>query len=671
MSDVSVPGVAGGKYDKLIETLMQKERVPRDNAAEKLKKYEQQNALWQKIGRFSHDVRDTSRSLYSFNNPFVEKTVESSNDSALTATVSRDAQEQKFDISIDHIAKPDSFLSGKIAKDYKIPKGRYTFTVGEKSFSLNWKGGRYRNFIQQVNRRGKHILHISEIKTTGDDYSLLFESQITGAKQRLHFSDDARDFALENGLIKKNDGIAVAVSIPEKPIAPRVNTRIPFAESVRAEQQYVLEYSVRVQERSPRQHYSSMADNNASHKGDSAGGLEQIGSVIYNGIRITNEPNMTDIPNLAPAQTQSQKQPVQNTAPHMVSEDYNTFSLISKTGTLIPLPPLKNTSDIQTFTIPLEQYGDVQGLAVHNNNTHKSLIIENILISDPRATGDYVPVHPVSRAQDAVFRFEDIKIERATNDIDDLVPGVTLHLAGRTQKTETVSIEPDTEVAKNAIIEMVAQYNRLLAEINIVTSNQPAVIEEIGYFSDEERETAKENLGVLFGDSTLSSLKNKLRRIVTNVYRRNDDARIRSLAEIGISTKSDKGSGINAAQLRGYLEINEKQLDEALENSMEDVRYLFGYDTNSDRLADDGVGVQLFNQIDPYIQRGGIFPNKTNGLTARMKLTNDRIERYDKQLEKKESMLRQKYGAMDGTLQRLQKQSGMIKNFSQQSQKPN
>ena len=42
MSDMNIPGIGAGKYDNLIETLMKKERAPRDSAAEDLKKYEQQ-----------------------------------------------------------------------------------------------------------------------------------------------------------------------------------------------------------------------------------------------------------------------------------------------------------------------------------------------------------------------------------------------------------------------------------------------------------------------------------------------------------------------------------------------------------------------------------------------------------------------------------------------------
>ena len=653
---MNIPGIGAGKYDNLIETLMKKERAPRDSAAEDLKKYEQQNAIWRKINQFSTEIREKTRDLYSFNNPFVEKTVASSNERAVTATASRDAREQTFKISINQIAQADSFLSNEVSKDFQVPKGLYTFTVGEKKLSVNWQGGKYRSFIDAVNKKGKDVIRISEIKTSPGAVSLLFESQLTGEANRLEFSDDALSFALENGLIKKNDRLAVDAEKTEVAVPAQTTERIAFSKPVRGSQQYVLEYTVSLQNNADVSAPPSGQGEQASSGGNPI--YEQVGTVSYKGVTVTNAPSDSSI---VPETLGL------NPVPAAPVEDYNVLSLVSSRGTLIPLPPLADTAETQTFSIPLSKYGDITGITVHNNNTDKTVSLAQIKVYDPKATGEYIPVNPVSQAQEASLTFEGIPVKRSTNKIDDLIPGVTLQLEDKTDKPESISIKPDPQPAKDAIIEFVAKYNRLVAEINIVTSNQQAVIDEIEYFTDDERKTAEENLGALFGDTTLSSLKNNLRQIVANVYRRNTDTPIRTLSQIGISTKSDTSSALNEARLRGYLEIDEKKLDESLKNSIEDVRYLFGYDTDNDVLIDDGVAYQVFKQIDPYVQRGGIFSTRTNGLAARIKTSKDKIARYDQALEKKEQELRQKYGDMDGSLRNLQKQSDMINNFSRQN----
>lgn len=668
MSDISVPGAAAGKYDKLIETLMQKERAPRDSAAENLQEYKRRYALWQSINRFSNDVREKTRTLYSFNNPFAEKQVESSNEQAITATASRNASEQKIKIEVNQKAQSDGFLSKDLLKDYQVPTGKYTFAIGEKKISIDWQGGHYKKFIDLVNRKARNSLRISEIKTTDSSHSLLFEAQAEGSNNKLQFEDDALPFALENEIIKKNEGDGYEILAQNISIVPQATERISFPHMVLSTQQSILEYTVQLQ-----------AVNGEADQTGSKPTAEQTGEVApeqqvseTQDIPVQFDAQASEANAAAPAIPEEPSQPektagtASDEAPPRDTQTHPMFSLIASQGSLIPLPPIEDSNAAQIFAVPLNKKGNSVGLSIRNTSS-RALNIDSIKIRTPDLQAEYIPVNAVSRAQDAVVNFEGITVIRGKNDIDDLVPGVTLHIADTTDKKEVISVTPDSAAAKNAIIEFVATYNRLLAEINIATSKQPEIIEEIGYFNDDERKQAEENLGLLFSDTTLATLKNNLRQVVSNVYRKNDATTIRSLSHIGISTKTDTNSTIYAAQLRGYLEIDEKQLDEALKNNIDDVRALFGYDTNNDRIADDGVAVQLYAQIDPYIQRGGIFATRTNGLKTQMQTAEARIERYDKQLEKKARELQQKYGAMDGSLKNLERQSRIIDDFSRQN----
>ena len=406
MSDMNIPGIGAGKYDNLIETLMKKERAPRDSAAEDLKKYEQQNAIWRKINQFSTEIREKTRELYSFNNPFIEKTVTSSNERAITATASRDAREQTFKISINQIAQADSFLSQEVSKDFQVPKGVYTFTVGEKKFSLNWQGGKYRSFIDAVNKKGKDIIRISEIKTSPSAISLLFESQLTGEANKLEFSDDALSFALETGLIKKNDRPAVDAEKTEAVIPTQTTERIAFSNPVRSSQHYVLEYTVSLQ--SDAEAAAPLSASGATPLSSEEAIYGQVGSVSYKGVTVTNAPSDSGI---------ASETLGLNTKPTAPVEDYGVLSLVSPRGTLIPLPALADTTELQTFSIPLSEYGDITGIAVHNNNTDKTVSIAQIKVYDPKATGEYIPVNPVSQAQEAVLTFEGIPVKRSTNNI--------------------------------------------------------------------------------------------------------------------------------------------------------------------------------------------------------------------------------------------------------------
>ena len=62
-----------------------------------------------------------------------------------------------------------------------------------------------------------------------------------------------------------------------------------------------------------------------------------------------------------------------------------------------------------------------------------------------------------------MLKYEGITISRPTNDIDDIVPNVTLHVHEKTEKPANIKIEPDTESAKDAIITFVGKYNQAVA----------------------------------------------------------------------------------------------------------------------------------------------------------------------------------------------------------------
>ncbi len=653
MSDISIPGV-NSKYESLVEALMKKERIPRDREAESLEKLKLQDKSWKQLNKLSVEVKDIAKNLYSYSNPFAEKLVESTNERSLTATADRSVKDQTIKLNVIQVAEADKFISSEIDDELKIPKGKYSFRVGEKAFSLNWRGGKYKSFINSINKRGKKILNIKEIKITPESKSLLFSSEITGEKNKLVFEDDALTLALKLGLIKKNDTSAIKVSKTSLNAKPESNQKITFSETVRAKDQYTMELKISVRELSDEEK-AKLGNNNNDDKKI----YEKIGSISYKGVFLQNERSKDGIVENNQSESSSEKTEI---------NDMNVLALESTRGVMIPLPPLADTEDVQSIRVPMADYGNVKALAVNNNNSKKYVLIESVKIYDPKATGEYVPVKPVSTAQDSIVNFEGIQIKRDTNKVDDLVPGITLNLYEPSDKQEKITVKPDVELVKNSLIEFVAKYNRLLAEVNIVTKNQPEVIDELGYLSEEESKSAEEKLGIAYGDSTLRSYKSKLQSIVSMPYKSSDDTNIFMLSQLGISTKSDKSSGVDMSRLRGYLEIDEKKLDEALQNNMEDVKLFFGFDSDGDILIDSGLAHALYEQINPYTQRGGIFSIKTNSLKTRMVASEKKLENYDKKLEQKEVQLRRKYGAMEGAVKNLEKQSDAIKNFSKQNQ---
>ena len=256
---------------------------------------------------------------------------------------------------------------------------------------------------------------------------------------------------------------------------------------------------------------------------------------------------------------------------------------------------------------------------------------------------------------------------RDSNSISDLLPGVTLNLQEASDKKIRLKVEPDRDKSKEAIIELVGNYNRLMANINILSRNDERMVQEITYYTDEERKTATERLGLLQGDSTLNQLRTSMQRIISNPHPVGETSAV--LGRIGISTNAARGGAgaYDASRLRGYLEIDEEALGRALRDDFETVRRLFGHDTDGDLLVDSGVAFGLDALFRPYVETGGILAVKTRTYDTQIAGQQTRIETLERQLIAKEAELRRKYGMMEGALQGMERSSQDISNFIKQN----
>ena len=339
--------------------------------------------------------------------------------------------------------------------------------------------------------------------------------------------------------------------------------------------------------------------------------------------------------------------------------------MIDGSEKLIQTPSLF-TSNETTIDIPLDEYEGIQAIILRNRNTGHEFSLSSIEAMNPSQNLGFIPQHPITVADDAIIKYEGITIKRPTNEIDDVIPEITLNIHDKTEKTATISIKPDVESAKDALITFVGNYNQAISELNILSQNKPELIEELDYLSEEEKETEREKLGLFLSDSTLTGLKSNLQTTTTAKYQFSDSATITMLSQIGIATNATNYSGYTPSKLRGYLEIDEKTLDSQLEKHLEDVKNIFGYDSDGDLIIDSGIGVKLDKQLTAYVQSGGIFALKTSGLDAKIKSTEQKIARLEAQLDDKEADLRIKYGRMEGTLNSLESQQSTISNFSKQ-----
>lgn len=678
MAGINIPGVTNQyNTNETVEKLMQIERIPLTREQKTLDSYKAQQDAWRSVNRKMTELRDSVKTLYSFDNPFNNKITSSTEEYAITADATRKATYESFKVDVIQPATADRFLTSELDSDTKVPAGTYTYKINDKSITMRWKGGSLQDFSNALNRRGGELLKTRVIGASKGKKTLSIESQKTGSENRLTFEDDAKTFAESSGMIirvkpktiefgtNRNDYRNIQPETPEQERLPQIsaanlkisgeNVVVPprggyalsIPETVLGTPGTHIQFAIKKQD--------TTDITVALNKQESKPVFPDSGTATFKDVTIRNAPIDASLPP-EPEKKIKPLDPISTSDVLFVKMKDGSEKHISTPGLL--------SGEETKIDISLDDYKNIDSLVIKNRNTGISLSVTSVSALNPSENRGFVPQHAISSADDAIIKYEGITIRRPTNTIDDVVPEVTLNVFDKTEKTATIAVKPDVESAKEALITFVGKYNQSLAEINILSQNKPEIVEELDYLSSDEKKEKQEKLGMFSTDSSLTSLKSAMQTAASANYKFGEDAKITMLSQIGIATNATNYSGYTPSKLRGYLEIDEKKLDSELEKHLDDVRNMFGYDSDGDLIIDSGIGYKLDKQLTAYVQSGGVFAMKTSSLDARIKSSEQKIARLETQMDDKEAELRTKYGQMEGALNSLESQQNTIKNFS-------
>ncbi|SPF80102.1 flagellar filament capping protein FliD [Pseudoprimorskyibacter insulae] len=143
----------------------------------------------------------------------------------------------------------------------------------------------------------------------------------------------------------------------------------------------------------------------------------------------------------------------------------------------------------------------------------------------------------VRGASDAIVAVDGIAVLRPSNEIDDLIPGMTLTLNGETDFPATVGVQSDPDMALSLMQSFVETYN----------STRTAV-KELSNRGFVEGETA----GALAGDMVASTVMNSLSRVLSGGMSGFGDDPI-YLSQLGIQTQRDGSLYLNTSMFEEVM----------------------------------------------------------------------------------------------------------------------
>jgi flagellar hook-associated protein 2 len=747
MPDISIPGI-NSRFDteKIIEGLMQVERLPRERIEKTNETLAAQKTNWRDLGRRMALLQENARLLYSYQNPFNDKSAASSSEAVLGATVSREASADQHEFVVKQTAAADRFLSKPLANDFRVPEGDYAFSMGAASVSIKFKGGSLQEFVDAVNRGGQGSIKAGTVAVRQGQKTLVLESLATGAENRLSFSGDALRLAIETGIVGQVQTAAAPKTVNIKAVAARGGDAVTEAVAgdgltappmsnvsilmgdAKPTRTMILRFETAVTQAGPSvpapqtaaaapappapadapQAAAEEAGATTPVEADQYGFPPQPaipaappadGSVVVDGKYVVQRQRPVGIPadggsadaaapnpaaTTAVQSTDTQQNaaqpPAEPAAPTITApqptrvDNLAVLSLEFSDGTTAVLPPINDRQGFSSNQYQLYQIAEgktVTAINIDNDNTHRAVSIRNIQLFDPSppadaSDGDLKPLNPVSTARDAVVLIDGIEVTRPSNTIDDLVPGLTLNVRQPSDTPVSLDVETDTEAVKDAVITFVGNYNRLMAELNVLTRNDESVLRELTYLSSNEQEELRGRLGVFSADSDLTRLRGRLQQIMTSPYT-DADGRELLLSSFGITTDARRGGGYDPSKMRGYMEIDEAVFDEAIKTRMGDLRQIFGRDSDGDMIIDTGLAYTMNQTLQPYAGLGGVIAAKTSGIDSRIDSNNRRIETIDRQLAAKEQTLRIQYGELEGAYSRMERMSNSLEQFGRQT----
>lgn len=172
-------------------------------------------------------------------------------------------------------------------------------------------------------------------------------------------------------------------------------------------------------------------------------------------------------------------------------------------------------------------------------------------------------------AEDSIITFDGTSITRSTNNIDDIVDGVTFNLKQVTPPaTElTVGVEADKELAKTGIMNFVNAYNdlKLFASQQTATGNDGKPLED----------------SVLANNSTLSQIFSRISSELASAVDGIASGDPSRLSDLGIKFADFPGDA-ETPFTRNILTVDEEKLDSVIESNFDKIRKVFEFDYISD-----------------------------------------------------------------------------------------
>jgi len=218
-------------------------------------------------------------------------------------------------------------------------------------------------------------------------------------------------------------------------------------------------------------------------------------------------------------------------------------------------------------------------------------------------------------AAHAEFTLDGVAFSRASNTIDDVIPGMSLSLKKASPgQTVDIGATRPLDMIRQTVTDFVAVFNQLKKSVKAAASMSGST-------------------------NSLRQLERDLNGLVNTVL--TSESGISKLSDIGISTTKE-----------GLLAVDSAKLDAALETNAGAVEALFNprRDATHDATTDPGIAGILDALRDQAVGTDGVLDRVSKSLEARKEELLDKLEKVEEREDAYRTRLEKKYSSLDARL---------------------
>lgn len=226
-------------------------------------------------------------------------------------------------------------------------------------------------------------------------------------------------------------------------------------------------------------------------------------------------------------------------------------------------------------------------------------------------------------AQDSIFKYNGIEATRSTNQIDDLILGVTMTLKEEGDFSN-VDVSMDTE--------------NLLGEMQLLVDNFNSLVQNINDMTEKNEETGAQ--GVFNSESFVKNIRREITNVVTQLNSNGD-----SLVNFGLSLDRS-----------GTMSFDKSVLEEKLIEDEDAVKFFFtgGTDDNGNDVT--GIFEKIDDKMKSYTGYGQMLSNFETGIKTDSENILDSLTRARASLNTRYEIMTKRFTAYDGMISKINAQ---------------